>query len=219
MTTPPKIKICGLTRASDVDEAVAAGVDYIGFVRYEPSPRYVDDVKLKMLSERLPSNVVPVLLFVNATAEKIQAALAIAPNALLQFHGDEPPAACAPYGRPFWKAARIPTAPGAEGFDLLQFTHTYAEADAVLLDAKIDAYGGGGKTFDWTAFPWSHPELNANRRLVLSGGLTPANVIDGIRTTSPWGVDVSSGVEQSKGIKDPGLMHAFCDAVRTSVVR
>ena len=113
MTTPPKIKICGLTRASDVDEAVTAGADYIGFVRYEPSPRYVDDTRLKTLSERLPSNVTPVLLFVNATAEKIQAALAIVPNALLQFHGDEPPKACAPYGRPFWKAARIPTTPGA----------------------------------------------------------------------------------------------------------
>ena len=217
MTMPPKIKVCGLTRPHDVDAAIAAGADFIGFVRYAPSPRYVDDTQLVALARRIPAHVTPVLLFVNATPLEVDAAVSLVPNAILQFHGDETPEDCVQYGRPHWKVARIPTAPGAEGFNLLQFVNTYPLADAILLDAKIEAYGGGGKTFDWTAFPWSQPELNAKRRLVLSGGLTPANVIDGIQTTCPWAVDVSSGVEQSKGVKDPALMHAFCDAVRAAV--
>ncbi|MDC1458219.1 MAG: phosphoribosylanthranilate isomerase [Burkholderiaceae bacterium] len=214
MTT--RIKICGLTQPDDVDAAVAAGADYIGFVCYPPSPRFVESDQLHALASRLPAHVTPVLLFVNAAPAMVTEAIGRVPNACLQFHGEEVEADCTPYARPFWKVARIPTGPGAGGFNLLQFVQQFPAADAILLDAKIDAYGGGGKTFDWTAFPWSHLELNVKRRLVLSGGLTPANVTDGIRTTQPWAVDVSSGVEHSKGVKDPALMQAFCEAAKAT---
>jgi phosphoribosylanthranilate isomerase len=115
------------------------------------------------------------------------------------------------------RAARVPTTPaGAQGFDLLKYAQDYSQAQAILLDALVQGYGGGGHAFDWTAFHWSHPQLNASSRLVLSGGLTPANVADGIRQVRPWAVDVSSGVEAAKGIKDPALIHQFVSAVRSA---
>ncbi len=209
-----RIKICGLTREADVWHAVQAGADAIGFVLYPPSPRAVTPQRAGELARLLPPFVTPVLLFVNASAAEIAAGLQAVPNALLQFHGDETPEQCRVNARPFLRAARVPVGDGARSFDLLEYAQDYADAQAILLDAHVQGYGGGGVAFDWTAFNWSHPQLNASARLVLSGGLTPANVIDGIRLVRPWAVDVSSGVESAKGIKNPELIDRFVAAVR-----
>ncbi len=209
-----RIKICGLTREEDVRHAVHAGADAIGFVLYPPSPRAVSPERAGELARLLPPFVTPVLLFVNATAEEVRAGAAAVPNALLQFHGDETPAECLSHGRPYIRAARVPTGDGAAGFDLLKYAEQHAAAQAILLDAHVQGYGGGGVSFDWTAFNWSHPQLNASARLVLSGGLTPANVTAGVRLVRPWAVDVSSGVESAKGIKSPELIDRFIEAVR-----
>ena len=211
-----RIKICGLTREADVDAAVQAGADAIGFVLYPNSPRFVSPERAGELARSLPPFVTPVLLFVNASPEFIAQGVTAVPNALLQFHGDETPAHCLAAGRPFIRAARIPPGPAGAGFDLLKYASDFAAAQAILLDAHVEGYGGGGQSFDWNAFPWSHPLLNASSRLVLSGGLTPANVTDGIRLVRPWAVDVSSGVEVSKGIKDADKIHAFVAAVRAA---
>ncbi len=199
-------KICGLTREADVDAAVQAGADYIGFVHYPPSPRHVALERAAALAARLPPQVTPVLLFVNPDAALVQAGLAAVPRALVQFHGDETPQQChcAAQGHAFWRAARM-----QPGFDLLKFAAQFQQAQAVLLDAHVESYGGAGKSFDWSLIPAGVPA-----RLVLSGGLNPANVIDGIARIRPWAVDVSSGVEVAKGIKDAGLMKDFCEAVR-----
>ncbi|MDO9290945.1 MAG: phosphoribosylanthranilate isomerase, partial [Hydrogenophaga sp.] len=181
-----RIKICGLTRESDMDTAVRAGADAVGFVLYPQSPRFVSPERAGELACRLPAFVTPVLLFVNASPEFIAQGTAAVPNALLQFHGDETPDDCLAAGRPFLRAARIPTGPAGAGFDLLKYALDFAAAQAVLLDAHVEGFGGGGQSFDWNAFPWSHPLLNASSRLVLSGGLTPANVIDGISRVRPW---------------------------------
>lgn len=219
MTAPlhrTRIKFCGLTREADVDAAVRAGADAVGFVLYAPSPRFVTAARAGELARRLPAFVTPVLLFVNASAGDIADGVRAVPQALLQFHGDESPADCAAPARPYLRAARIPTGEAGKGFDLLQFADRFAPAQAILLDAHVEGFGGGGQSFDWTAFPWSHPRLNASSRLVLSGGLTPANVIDGIRLVRPWAVDVSSGIEVSKGIKSADQMQAFVAAVRAA---
>jgi phosphoribosylanthranilate isomerase len=211
-----RIKICGLTREADVDAAVRAGADAVGFVLYERSPRHVTPERAGELARRLPTFVTPVLLFVNASPEHVSRGCQSVPQALLQFHGDETPADCEAAQRPYLRAARIPTGSAGRAFDLLKYAQDHRTAQAILLDALVEGYGGGGQPFDWTAFPWSHPLLNASSRLVLSGGLTPANVIDGISRVRPWAVDVSSGVEVSKGIKDPEKMLAFVAAVRAA---
>ena len=221
-----RIKICGLTREQDVDAAVAAGADAVGFVLYGPSPRHVSIERAAELAHRLPPFVTPVLLFVNATAMEIIAACARIPCALVQFHGDETPEMCLQIARPFMRAARIPLneKPVDSGchFDLVKYVELFKEAQAILLDAHVDGFGGGGKTFNWSLLP---PSVNAH--LVLSGGLTPANVGDGIQQVRPRGktlaVDVSSGVEEClpngsprKGIKSPELINQFVTAVRAA---
>lgn len=211
-----RIKICGLTREADVDAAVQGGADAIGFVLYPNSARYVTPERAAALAHRLPPFVTPVLLFVNATPAYIAQGVTAVPGALLQFHGDETPADCRAAGRPFVRAARIPAGPAGSGFDLLKYAQDYADAQAILLDTHVDAYGGSGLSFDWTAFPWSHPLLSAGSRLVLSGGLDAANVRDGIAQIRPWAVDVSSGVEVSKGIKNPEKILQFVAAVRAA---
>jgi phosphoribosylanthranilate isomerase len=199
-----RIKICGLTREADVDAAVDAGADAIGFVLYARSPRVVSAARAGELARRLPPFVTPVLLLVNAAPAEVGAALQAVPHALLQFHGDETAAQCEAPRRAYLRAARM-----APGVDLLDFAARFASASALLLDAHIDGYGGGGKAFDWSLVPPGVP-----LPVVLSGGLSVANVIDGVRRVRPWAVDVSSGVESARGIKDALAMRRFCDAVR-----
>ncbi len=213
-TRRTRVKVCGLTREEDVIHTVQAGADAIGFVLYAPSPRCVSANRAGELARLLPPFVTPVLLFVNANPAEVAQGLNAVPHALLQFHGDETAAECRQYRRPYLRAARIPLGDGAGEFDLLKYAQDNADAQAILLDAQVQGYGGGGHAFDWTAFNWSHPQLNASARLVLSGGLTPANVADGIRLTRPWAVDVSSGVESAKGIKSHDRIDAFMAAVR-----
>lgn len=202
-----RIKVCGLTREADVDAAVQAGADAIGFVLYEKSPRHVSAARAGELARRLPPFVTPVVLLVNADAAMVSQAMQAVPQALLQFHGDESPAQCAEPARPFIRAARM-----APGFDLLNFARQFDAAQALLVDAHVDGYGGGGQVFDWSLLA----DLPASlaRNLILSGGLHAGNVADGIRRVRPWAVDVSSGVEAAKGIKDAARMIDFCQAVR-----
>lgn len=214
-----RIKICGLTREADVDAAVAAGVDAIGFVLYEKSPRYIPAQRAAELARRLPPFVTPVLLFVNEEVGKITVACDKVPGAIAQFHGDESPEQCwlaSGQGlRPYLRAARIPLGNAGGSFDLVKFCQDYSQAQAILLDAQVDGYGGAGQTFNWSLLP---PNVNAH--LVLSGGLSAANVIDGILQVQPrcktLSVDISSGVEVpgQKGIKDAVRIQQFVAAVR-----
>jgi phosphoribosylanthranilate isomerase len=208
MSARTRIKICGLTREADVAAAVDAGADAVGFVLYAKSARHVTLDRAVQLAATLSPFVTPVLLFVNAAAGEIAAATAAIPQAVLQFHGDETPTLCEASGRPYLRAARM-----AEGFDLLNFAaHWRAESalmQALLLDAHAPGYGGTGKVFDWSRIP-----PNVPCPVVLSGGLNPANVTDGVQHVRPFAVDVSSGVEQGKGIKDAALMRRFCEVVR-----
>ena len=231
MHTPPipartRIKICGLTREADVDAAVAAGADAIGFVLYAKSPRAVSVERAAELARRLPAFVTPVLLFVNEEPSKVIAACTHVPGAIAQFHGDESPQEClaatAGGTRAFLRAARIPLGDAAAEFDLVEYAHRYSQAKAILLDAHVDGFGGGGKAFNWSLLP-----TNVASHLVLSGGLTPANVTDGIVQVRPrclsLAVDVSSGVEMTgpdgqpiKGTKDADKIHQFVAAVRAA---
>jgi len=199
-----RIKVCGLTREADVDDAIAAGADALGFVLYPKSPRHVTLARAVELVRGLPAFVMPVGLFVNAPGAQVRAAVEAIPQLLLQFHGDETPAQCAAAGRRYLRAARM-----GPGFDLLDFARQFSDAQALLLDAFVEGYGGGGKVFDWSLIP-----ANVPCPVVLSGGLHAGNVIEGIRQVRPWAVDVSSGVESAKGIKDAAEIRRFCDAVR-----
>lgn len=215
-----RIKICGLTREQDVDAAVAAGADAVGFVLYRKSARFVAPQRAAALARRLPPFVTPVLLFVNETAAAVLAACEQVAGATVQFHGDETPAQCqeatAGGKHPFIRVARI-SLDEAAPFDLVKFAAEYPQAQAILLDAHVEGYGGGGKSFNWSRLP---PSVNCH--LVLSGGLTAANVTDGIVQVRPrckaLAVDVSSGVELDgpghQGIKDPEKIHRFVAAVR-----
>ena len=216
MTQRTRIKICGLTREADVVAAVNAGADAIGFVFYANSARALSIARAAELARWLPPFVTPVGLFVNAEPALIEQAVAAIPTLLLQFHGDETPEACEAHHqasrRPYLRAARM-----VPGFALLDFAAAHANAAGILLDAHVDGYGGGGKAFDWSLIP-----ANVPRPVVLSGGLQPANVGDGIAQVRPWAVDVSSGVETvngPRGHKDAALMRQFCEAVREADAR
>jgi phosphoribosylanthranilate isomerase len=204
-----RIKICGLRQEAHMQAAVEAGADAIGLVFYEKSPRYISVDEAARLARRLPPFVAPVGLFVNAAPALVQRACQLIPQLLLQFHGDETPQECAAYGRPYLRAARM-----GGSFDLLDFAAQYASAQALLLDAHVEGYGGGGKVFDWSLIPPGVP-----LPVVLSGGLNAANVIEGVLRVRPWAVDVSSGVESSKGVKDAELIRRFCEAVREADAR
>ena len=208
-----RIKICGLTRAADVSAAVQAGADAIGFVLYPASPRAVSLQRAASLAHTLPAFVTPVLLFVNATRVEVDAAARALPHAVLQFHGDETPTECGAAGRPFLCAVRM-----TPQLDLLDFHLRFSNAQALLLDAPVEGWGGGGKVFDWSLIPANLPH-DVRSRLVLSGGLNPANVAAGVLHARPFAVDVSSGVEVGKGIKDAELMRRFCMAVREADAR
>ena len=209
MSTRTRIKICGVSRPEDVAAAVEAGADAVGLVFHPGSPRHVTLTQAAALVQVLPPYVTPVGLFVNADAKTLAAAVGAIPALVLQFHGDETPAQCMAAGRPFLKAARM-----APGLDLLDFARRFSGAQGLLLDAHVEAYGGSGKVFDWSLVPRGVPH-----RLVLSGGLHAGNVGSGIREIRPWAVDVSSGVESARGVKDAAAIHAFCDAVREADLR
>ncbi len=219
-----RIKICGLTREADVDAAVQAGADAIGFMLYSKSTRAVSYERACELARRLPAYVTPVLVLVNQNTPDFIAlradSIPATPHFLLQFHGDESPEQCQAARMPYVRAARIPLA-SAASFDLVKFCSDFSAAQAILVDADSDGFGGSGKSFDWKAQPWSHPQINASSRIVLSGGLTAQNVIDGITLVRPWAVDVSSGVELDdpkggtlKGLKSPEKINQFIAAVR-----
>lgn len=204
--TKTRIKICGLTREEDVDAAVTAGAEAIGFVFYPPSPRYVTPARAAELVRRIPPFVDVVGLFVNEAPESVEEVCRHVPINLLQFHGDEDHAYCRRFARPYLRAARV-----RPGLDLVEFAGSFPESRGLLLDAFVEGYGGGGHVFDWTLIPPGLPGF-----LVLSGGLTAANVGDAVRRVRPAAVDVSSGVEMGKGIKDHAKIAAFVAAVRAA---
>jgi len=205
-----RVKICGLRTSADIDAAVAAGVDAVGFVFYPPSVRAVSPNIAAQLISRLPAGVDAVGLVVNATNEEFLAIRAAAPITLWQFHGDESAKRCEEIaeGMPWMKAARI-----KPGFNLSDFSLQYANAAGFLLDAFVEGYGGGGHVFDWSLIPELWAKENAHR-VVLSGGLNTHNVVEGISHLKPCAVDVSSGIEAAKGQKSPELMKAFVEVVR-----
>jgi phosphoribosylanthranilate isomerase len=212
-----RIKICGLTRIDDVRAAVSSGADALGFVFYAKSPRYVTAQQAAGLIASVPPFVTATGLFVNATEEEVAGTLAVAPIGLLQFHGDETPEQCArlaaAVARPWMKAFRVK--PDTTGADLLEYERLCRAASplfsSLLLDTWVDAYGGAGKVFDWSLIP---NELAP--RVVLSGGLSAHNATDAVAHVRPFAVDVSSGVEREKGIKDAARIAAFIDAVRAA---
>lgn len=199
-----RIKICGLTRPEDVQASVDAGTDALGFVFYTQSPRAVTPQLMPPLMARIPAFVQSVGLFVNPEPEWVEEVCASVPLDLLQFHGDEPPEFCERFGKPYIKAIRV-----RPGLDLLQYCDTYASARGVLLDAyHPDLWGGSGQSFDWSLIP-----NNCSLPVILSGGLNALNVGEAIRAVHPFAVDVSSGVEISKGIKDASRIEAFINGV------
>lgn len=203
------VKICGITRIEDADAAARCGAHAIGLVFHEPSPRHVSVAQAAAIVRSLPPFVMPVGLFVDAPAQRVRDTLARVPLPLLQFHGDEPPEYCASFGVAYLKAVRV-----AANVDLVEYARTYREAKGLLLDAYVaGVHGGTGTAFDWRLIPAQLP-----LPVVLSGGLTPDNVAQAVRTVRPRAVDVSSGVEAAKGIKDHGKIAAFIAGVRNADV-
>ena len=201
-----RIKICGITRVEDAHAAAMSGADAIGLVFYPPSPRHVSVAQAREIARSLPPFVSVVTLFVNATPEFVREVIDQVRPALLQFHGDETPEDCVRHDHPYIRAARM-----REGLDLLEFATRFSTSQALVLDADQPGYGGGGEVFDWSRIP-----ANVALPLVLSGGLHAANVTHAIRRLRPWGVDVSSGVEASKGIKSAQRIAEFIAAVRAA---
>jgi phosphoribosylanthranilate isomerase len=204
-----RIKICGITREIDLDFALGAGVDAIGLVFYPPSPRALPLKDAAKLARRVPPFVTRVGLFVNAEPADVRVTLGAVPIDLLQFHGEEDAGYCEQFGLPYLKAARV-----RPELDLLEFARAYPTAQGLLLDAWVDAYGGVGQSFDWSLIPGDLP-----LPIVLSGGLHADNVADAVAKIHPWAVDVSSGVEAAKGIKDAAKIAAFVGAVRKADAR
>ncbi len=203
------IKICGITRIEDALAVAHSGANAIGLVFYAPSPRCVTPLKATELMRALPPFVMSVGLFVDAPADEVIQTLAQARVDVLQFHGDESPAYCRQFGVPYLKALRV-----RPGVDLLQYARDYHDAKALLLDAYVEGTSGGtGETFDWALIPNNLP-----LPVVLSGGLTPENVTKAVQVVRPWAVDVSSGVEAKKGIKDAAKIAAFVTGVRNADV-
>jgi phosphoribosylanthranilate isomerase len=197
-----RIKICGITNQDDALDAVAAGADALGFNLYSASPRFIDHKCLNEMINVLPPFVKTVAVMVNPEIEEVRKVLEIVD--LVQFHGDESGEFCSQFCRPYMKALRTIDATDI-GMDMEQ----HRKASAILLDTKVDgSYGGTGKSLDWAAVP------ALDKPIVLAGGLRPENVAHAIDLVRPFAVDVSSGVEASKGIKDPVAVRAFVEAVR-----
>jgi phosphoribosylanthranilate isomerase len=202
--TRTRIKICGITRLEDALSAIALGADALGFVFYPPSPRYVSPVQAAAIVAQLPPFVTTVGLFVDASAQEIAAILAQVPLSLLQFHGDESAEACLAYKMPFIKAVRVQA-----GLDLVQYALRYSAAQGLLLDAFVAGVPGGtGQAFDWRLIP-----SDLSLPVILAGGLIPDNVAEAVQKVQPYAVDVSGGVEASKGVKDYAKMQTFIQEV------
>lgn len=200
-----RIKICGVTRPEDARIAAELGADAIGLVFYAPSPRNVGVEQARAIIAAVPPFVTAVGLFVDPSTDQVESVLRRCPLGLLQFHGDEAPDFCAGFGLPYIKAARV-----SADADLVQYLSPYHGAQGWLLDAYHDRlYGGTGESFDWKLIP-----RQLARPVILSGGLTPDNVAAAVRQVRPWAVDVSSGVEASKGIKDAAKIAAFIAGVK-----
>jgi phosphoribosylanthranilate isomerase len=199
-----RVKVCGITRTEDALAAAQAGADAIGLVFYPPSPRFLSVERARAIREALPPFVQSVALFVNADAAQVAQVIGRVHPAMLQFHGEETPEFCAQFGLPYIKACRV-----GKGVDLLEYLRPFSSAAGWLLDAHVEEYGGVGASFDWALVP-----ERLARPLVLSGGLTPDSVGAAVRRIRPWAVDVSSGVESAKGIKDAARMASFIAEVR-----
>lgn len=204
-----RVKICGITRIEDALEAVKQGADAIGLVFYPQSPRYVSPEQAAAIASKIPAFVSIVGLFVDADAAEIKQVLSKVRLDLLQFHGDEPPAQCRQFSIPYMKAVRVKT-----DTNLVQYAAEYADAKALLLDAFAEGVPGGtGQVFDWTLIP-----QNLVLPVVLAGGLNAENVGQAISHVKPYAVDVSGGVEVSKGIKDAAKIAAFMQGVSNAVL-
>jgi phosphoribosylanthranilate isomerase len=200
-----RIKICGITRVEDLRAAVEYGADALGLVFYEASPRYVTIAHAAHLAQATPPFVNLVGLFVNPSVAEVQTVLRHVPLATLQFHGEETPEFCAQFNKPYLKAIRVKA-----GVDLLQCASDFSSAQGLLLDAHVEGIQGGtGTTFDWTLIP-----KHMSMPIILSGGLDAKNVAEAIKLVKPYAVDVSSGVEASKGIKDAAKIAAFTNEVK-----
>jgi phosphoribosylanthranilate isomerase len=203
------VKICGITRVEDALAAAHAGAHAIGMIFYPGSPRLVSHEIARRVVDALPAFVTPVALFVDAKRAEVERVVAEVKPQLLQFHGAETADFCESFGIPYIKAARV-----RQGVDLLQYARRYPSAKGLLLDAFADgSHGGTGSTFDWTLIPDQLP-----LPLILAGGLNQDNVADAIRRVRPWAVDVSSGVEAAKGIKDAAKIAAFIRGARNADV-
>jgi phosphoribosylanthranilate isomerase len=202
-----RIKICGITRTQDARAAAEAGADAIGLVFYPPSPRYLSAERAVEIRDALPPFVQSVALFVNPDAAQVAQVLQRVRPALLQFHGEESPEFCAQFGLPYVKACRV-----KPGVDALEYLRPFSRAAAWLFDSHVPEYGGVGESFDWALVP------KIDKSVILSGGLSAANVAGAVRRLRPWGVDVSSGVEAAKGIKDAARIAAFIAEVRNADV-
>jgi len=205
MNERTRIKICGLREPEHARIAAAAGADAIGLVFYSQSARFVDPATAAKVAGVLPPFVATVGLFVDAKEGDIRAILRQVPLDMLQFHGEESPEFCAQFGKPYLRAVRMEAAT-----DLLEYARRFSAARALLLDAHVQGQPGGtGLTFDWAVIPRDLPIP-----LILSGGLDAANVARAVREVRPWAVDVSSGVEASRGVKDPQKIVEFIRKVR-----
>mgnify|MGYP006073982719 FL=1 len=199
-----RAKICGITRLEDALAAVEYGADAIGLVFYKPSPRYVSIEQAATISAALPPFVSVVALFVDPTQAEVNAVLSRVRIDVLQFHGEESEVACAQYSLPYLKVIRVKT-----DTNLIQYAQAYSTAKALLLDTYSEhAVGGTGQVFDWSLIPNSLPVP-----IILAGGLTPENVNEAVKQVKPYAVDVSGGVETSKGIKNSVKIAAFMAAI------
>ena len=203
-----RVKICGITREADAIAAAQAGADAIGLVFYPPSPRFLSVERAVEIRDALPPFVSAVALFVNPDAAQVAQVLGRVRPAMLQFHGEETPQFCAQFGVPYIKACRV-----RKGADLLEYLRPFSTAAGWLLDSHVEEYGGVGERFDWSLAP-----AVRDRPIILAGGLTRDNVAEAIRHVRPWGVDVTSGVESAKGVKDVAKIAAFIAEVRNADV-
>ena len=204
--TRTRIKICGLRDPAHAKIAAEEGADAIGLVFHKPSPRYLEMRDAAKVAQALPPFVAAVGLFVDLPAGQVRAILQEVPLDLLQFHGDETPEYCEQFGRPYIRVAKM-----GPGVDLLEYADRFSRAKALILDADVPGVAGGtGETFEWSAVPRNLP-----LPLILSGGLNARNVARAVREVRPWAVDVSSGVESARGVKDPAKIVEFIRSVRS----